>query len=190
MLSLIGFDNMIGELDVLKIITKKLDSADIPYMVSGSIAANFYTTPRMTRDIDIVIQVQDTDAERIYSLFSDEFYADKDMIRDAIRKKSMFNIIHNEGIIKVDFIVRKDSEYRRLEFERRRSIVFEGLKIDITTPEDLVISKLYWAKDSLSETQLRDVRNILKTVESMDMDYINKWVMKLGLDKIYKEVKK
>ena len=56
------------------------------------------------------------------------------------------------------------SEYRRLEFERRRSIFFEGLKIDITSPEDLVISKLYWAKNSLSETQLRDVRNLLNTV--------------------------
>jgi hypothetical protein len=138
---------MIGELDVLKIVTKKLDSADIPYMVSGSIAGNFYTTPRMTRDIDIVIQVQDTDAERIYSLFSDEFYADKDMIRDAIRKKSMFNIIHNEGIVKVDFIVRKDSEYRKLEFVRRRSIPFEGIEINIVSAEDLIISKLYWAKE-------------------------------------------
>jgi len=181
---------MIDELGVLKIVIEKLESANIPYMLSGSIAANFYTTPRMTRDIDIVIHVQAADAERIYSLFSDEFYADKDMIRDAVREKRMFNIIHNEGIVKVDFIVRKDSEYRKLEFERRRSIVFEGLKIDITTSEDLFISKLYWAKDNLSETQLRDVRNLLKTVERMDMDYINEWVIKLGLDTIYKEVKK
>ena len=80
-----------------------------------------------------------------------------DMVKVALRNKQMFNIIHNEGIIKVDFIVRKDAEYRKIEFERRRNIVFEKVSIDITSPEDLVISKLDWAKDSLSETQIGDV---------------------------------
>ncbi len=182
-----GRKDMIDELEVLKIVTKRLESADIPYMVSGSIAANFYTTPRMTRDIDIVIQVQAADAERIYSLFSDEFYADKDMIRDAIHEKRMFNIIHNEGIIKVDFIVRKDTEYRKLEFERRRSIIFEGIDINIVSAEDLIISKLYWAKDSLSDLQIRDVRNLLKTVPGLDIVYLRKWVKYLGLEEVYKK---
>lgn len=187
MLSFLRVNNLIDELAVLKILIKKLKSADIPYMVSGSIAANFYMTPRMTRDIDIVIQVETADAERIYSLFSDEFYADKDMIRDAICEKHMFNIIHNEGIVKIDFIVRKDSEYRKLEFERRRSIPFEETEIDIVSAEDLIISKLYWAKNSMSEMQIRDVKNILKTVFDLDMDYIEGWIKKIGLEDIYKE---
>ncbi len=72
-------------------------------------------------------------------------------------------ILRRRRIVKVDFIIRKDTEYRRLEFERRQSIAFEGLEIDVTSPEDLVISKLYWAKDSLSEMQLRDVGNLLST---------------------------
>lgn len=179
---------MTSELDVLKIIINKLESANIPYMLSGSVAANFYTIPRMTRDIDIVVQVQTPDAERIYSLFSGEFYVDKDMIRNAVIERSMFNIIHNEGVVKVDFIVRKDSEYRKLEFERRRSILFEGTKISIVSAEDLIISKLYWAKDSMSEMQIRDVRNLLKTVSGIDSGYMAKWINTLGLEDIYKEV--
>ncbi len=181
---------MANELEVLKIVVGKLQSANIPYMVSGSIAANFYTIPRMTRDIDIIIEAGERDAGKLFSLFSDEFYAELDSIKNAIRDKHMFNIIHNEGIVKVDFIIRKDSEYRRLEFERRRSIVFEGMKITITSPEDLVISKLYWAKDSLSEAQLKDVRNLLKTVKDIDIDYIRKWVAKLGIDEMYQEAHK
>lgn len=179
---------MTSELDVLKIIINRLESANIPYMLSGSVAANFYTIPRMTRDIDIVVQVQAPDAERIYSLFSGEFYVDKDMIRNAVIERSMFNIIHNEGVVKVDFIVRKDSEYRKLEFERRRSILFEGSKINIVSAEDLIISKLYWAKDSMSEMQIRDVRNLLKTVSGIDSGYMAKWINTLGLEDIYKEV--
>ena len=173
---------MIGELEVLKIVITRLASAGIHYMVSGSIAANFYTIPRMTRDIDIVIEVKEADAEKIFSLFSDDFYIDMDMVKVALHNKQMFNIIHNEGIIKVDFIVRKDAEYRKIEFERRRNIVFESVSIDITSPEDLVISKLDWAKDSLSETQIGDVRNLIKTVPDLDMGYIEKWVAKLGLE--------
>ncbi|MDO8141843.1 MAG: hypothetical protein Q6358_10130, partial [Candidatus Brocadiales bacterium] len=72
---------MINELEVLKIVVKRLESAGIPYMITGSIAANFYTTPRMTRDIDIVIEIGENNAEVLFSLFSDDFYIDKDSIR-------------------------------------------------------------------------------------------------------------
>jgi hypothetical protein len=159
-------------------------------MVTGSIAANFYTTPRMTRDIDMVIELEEKDVEKFLSLFADDFYLDKDAIKEAIDKKQGFNIIHNEGIVKVDFIIRKETEYRRLEFERRRAIEFEGISLYVTSPEDLVLSKLYWAKESLSETQLRDVQNLLKTVSDMDMDYVERWVKKLKLEQVYREARK
>lgn len=181
---------MTTELEVLKIVVKRLELADIRYMVSGSVAANFYTTPRMTRDIDIVIEVEENDIEKLCSIFSDDFYIDADSVKAAVRDKHMFNIIHNESIVKVDFIIKKDTEYRRLEFARRQSIVFEDMKIDITSPEDLVISKLYWAKDSLSEMQLKDVGNLLITLHNVDRDYIEKWVSNLGLDKAYNKVQR
>ncbi len=181
---------MIDELEVLKIVTKKLELNNIPYMVTGSIAANFYTIPRMTRDIDIIIEINKDDAKKIFSLFADDFYIDLNSIKEAINNYHIFNIIHNTGIVKVDFIIKKNLEYRKVEFERRQSIFFEGMKLYITSPEDLVISKLFWAKDSLSEMQLKDVKNILNTVPALDMIYIKKWISKLGLDDIYKKVKR
>ena len=179
---------MTDEQEVLKIVLKRLESVEIRYMVTGSIAANFYTIPRMTRDIDIVIEVIVQDAERVFSLFSDDFYVDRETIKDAIRRKGIFNIIHHDGIVKVDFIVRKDSEYRRVEFERRRRIPFEGLSIDVVSPEDLILSKLDWARDSLSEMQIRDVKNLMETTPKLDRPYIEKWVEKLSLTEIYGKV--
>lgn len=181
---------MIDEIKVLKIVVKRLESARIPYMITGSIAANFYTTPRMTRDIDIVIEVEEKDAETLFSLFSSDFYVDKNSIRNAIHNKQIFNIIHREGIVKVDFIIRKDTNYRNLEFKNRRSIVFEGQKIFIASPEDLILSKLFWARESLSEMQIRDVNNLFKTIHNLDRGYIEKWVHELELDEVYNEVKK
>lgn len=179
---------MIDELEVLKIVAKRLESADIRYMITGSIAANFYTTPRMTRDIDIVIEAEENDADTLFSLFSKDFYIDKDAVRNAIHDKRMFNIIHNEGVIKIDFIIRKDSEYRKTEFKRQRTIIFEELRIHITSPEDLILSKLFWAKESLSEMQISDVKNMMKTVQDLDLDYIQNWVKVLELEEIYKKL--
>jgi hypothetical protein len=44
---------MTSESDTIKEIVRRLDNAEIKYMFTGSVAANFYTVPRMTRDIDI-----------------------------------------------------------------------------------------------------------------------------------------
>lgn len=179
---------MINELEVLKIVVKRLESAGMPYMITGSIAANFYTTPRMTRDIDIVIEIGENNIEVLFSLFSDDFYIDKDSIRNAICNKQIFNIIHKEGVVKIDFIIRKDKKYSKIEFSRKRSIVFEELKINVTSPEDLILSKLFWAKDTLSEMQIRDVRNLMKTVPDLDIKYIENWIKELELEAIYRKV--
>ena len=178
---------MINELDVLRIVVKRLVSAGIPYMITGSTAANFYTIPRMTRDIDIVIEVGGENTETLFFLFASDFYIDKDSIRSAIHNRQIFNIIHNEGLIKVDFIIKKETEYRKTEFQRRRSMVFEGLKMDIASPEDLILSKLFWAKESFSEMQIQDVKNLMRTVPDLDVNYIEKWLPGLGIEEVYKE---
>lgn len=179
---------LINEIEILKLVVTRLTSARIPYMVTGSIAANFYTTPRMTRDIDIVIEVEEKDAETLYSLFSSNFYVDKQAIKNAIHNKQIFNIIHNVEVVKVDFIIRKDTNYRDLEFKNRRCIVWEGQEIFVASPEDLILSKLFWARESLSEIQLRDVRNLFRTSPNLDRGYIEKWVRELKLDEVYNEV--
>jgi len=58
----------------------------------------------------------------------------------------------------------------------------------MVAPEDLILSKLDWAKDSRSQVQLDDVRNLLRSVQGLDTDYLNRWVERLGLDALYQEV--
>lgn len=179
---------MSEELEVLKIVTQRLKDADIPYMITGSIASNFYTVPRMTRDIDIVIELKPKDVEKIYEIFTTDFYIDKDVVKAEVARKGMFNIIHNEYVVKVDFIVKKDTEYRRGEFLRRRHIQIEETGLFLTAPEDLIISKLEWAKKSHSEMHLKDVKNILNSVEDLDRAYLKNWAGKLGLSELLQEV--
>jgi len=168
------------ELEVLKIVANKLDSAGIKYIISGSVAANFYAQPRMTRDIDIVIWVTAFNADSVYDLFKEDFYIDKDSVDEAIRNMGMFNIIHNELVVKVDFIVAGDSEYNKMRLKRKKINVVEGVSLSIISPEDLILSKLLWAKDSHSEIQFRDVRNVLAFNKNrLDLSYLEEWAAKL-----------
>lgn len=181
---------MAEELQVLKQVCQDLEKAKIPYMITGSTAANFYAVPRMTRDIDIVIEIRKGDVDRFLNTFKDKFYIDRDSILEAIEKESMFNILHNESVVKIDFVVRKNSPYRLIEFERRRRVPFEGVTISVVAPEDLILSKLFWAKDSLSEMQLGDVKNLLRTLKDLDTIYLEKWIRSLDLGQVYSKVKK
>lgn len=89
---------------------------------------------------------------------------------------------------KVDLIVRKNSEYRHVAFERRKSVEFAGVSTWITSREDLILSKLVWASDSGSEMQLRDVRTLID--ESVDWAYLKDRAAKLGVAAKLDEVSK
>lgn len=142
----------------------------------------------MTRDIDLVVELSEADIGRVVMLFQHDHYIDRDMVRRAIQDRSMFNMIHNALVVKVDCVVRKDSEYRREEFARRRPIVIDGRQVMIVAPEDLILSKLDWAKDSRSQMQLDDARNLLRSVQDLDGGYLSRWADQLGLAALYREV--
>lgn len=179
---------MPDELDVLKTVAGQLEEAGISYMVTGSIAANFYSQPRMTRDIDIVIDLSAGQAEKLYSVFKGDFYVDKGAIEEALTNRSMFNIIHFAIGVKVDLIIRKEGEYRDIEFSRKLKREMEGFALFMVSPEDLVLSKLVWAKESLSEVQLADVRNIVSfNRDNLDFDYLREWAQKLSVLESFKK---
>jgi len=143
----------------------------------------------MTRDIDLVVEVEPVDVDKIVNLFSDDCYIDRDSVRQAVDAHSMFNIIHNEWVVKADFIVRKNEEYRREEFSRRQKIVIEDTIIFVVSAEDLILSKLIWGRQSQSDLQLGDVRQMISTVSGLDWKYIKKWANVLGIVTLLKKAK-
>jgi hypothetical protein len=174
------------ELDIVRDVSARLDGAHIGYMLTGSMAMNYYAQPRMTRDIDVVVALRPTDAARMVEIFSPDYYVSREAVDSSIAHQSLFNLIHNESVIKVDCIVRKQSEYRLTEFNRRQRITIETFETWIVSKEDLILSKLFWAKDSRSETQLGDVKNLIST--GCDRGYIEQWTRELGVGSLWQEV--
>jgi hypothetical protein len=157
--------------------------------MTGSMAQAVYSTPRMTRDIDIVVQVYSADVDNFVNLFKKDFYIDRESVRRAILERGMFNIIHTETVIKVDMIVRKDDDYRVEEFTRKRKIDVSGTQVWVVAPEDLILSKLVWVKQSQSDLQAGDVHQMLVGRENLDMEYIEKWSKALGVFEIFNQAK-
>jgi predicted nucleotidyltransferase len=150
-----------AELEVLQEALARLEGAGIAYMLTGSVALSYYAEPRMTRDVDLVIEAAGLEPKSIVALFATDYYISEDDVGRAIAARTMFNVLHLGKVVKLDFIVRKDTPYRRREFERRQRVQMPGFEAWIVSREDLILSKLAWAKESGSELQLRDVAALL-----------------------------
>jgi hypothetical protein len=134
---------MQNELDIVRDVSRRLEQGGLAYMLTGSMAMNYYAQPRMTRDIDIVVTLTPEDADTVVRLFTPDYYASREAISSSIEHESLFNLIHQESVIKVDCIVRKNTPYRRAEFERRQRITIEDFSTWIASKEDLIVSKLW-----------------------------------------------
>ncbi len=164
---------------------KRIEPLGLDYMLTGSLAMMQYGVYRMTADIDIVIELKPEDASRIISAFEPDYYVPHGRVHDAIYRKFMFNVIHQATAFKIDMVVKKTTDFQLNAFERRQKIDFFGTGIYIITLEDLILSKLNWAKDSLSEKQLTDVENLLQN--EFDADYVKDWATKLGISELYEK---
>jgi hypothetical protein len=170
---------MTEELIILHDITSRLDTAGIDYMLTGSVALACHAQPRMTRDIDLVVAFFLKDAARITDVLGSGYYVSKEAAREAVLHQSSFNAIHEATLIKVDFMVRKREDYRLHEFSRRVKVRLADFELWVVSKEDLILSKLEWARESLSERQLTDVENLIAT--GCDEAYLRTWSAVLNL---------
>jgi hypothetical protein len=162
-----------------------LDEAGVPFMIAGSFASTTHGLPRTTQDLDIVIDPPDAaciDA-LVGSMSSDAYYVDAGTARDALRRRSMFNVVDHASGWKVDFIIRKNRDFSRGEFARRMELPLLGVPVFVASAEDTIVSKLEWSRSSGgSERQRRDVAGVLATMgDQLDRAYVERWVRELEL---------
>lgn len=171
---------MNSELEVLLDVVARLEGAGIPYMLTGSVAMSLYAEPRMTRDIDLVVELAGSEAAHVAGLFAPDYYVEEEAVRAAIASRGLVNLFHLEHLVKVDLIVRKDDEFRRHEFARRSRRSVGSRSAWVVAKEDLILAKLAWAAEGESALQLRDVRNLLAS--GVDRDYLRHWSRRIGLE--------
>jgi hypothetical protein len=174
--------------DTLADVIGRLDLAEVPYMVTGSLASSYHGEPRSTLDVDIVIDPETATLERLVdALLEASFYVDRGVATQALAERSQFNAISGDSV-KVDFIIRKARPFSVTEFARREPADLLGTMGYVATAEDVVLSKLEWAAASGSDRQVRDAAAIVAIDEALDRTYIARWAAALGVSEAWRSI--
>lgn len=172
---------------VLLSVVAVLERLGIPYLVGGSMASALYGVARSTLDADIVADIRQDQVSALVSALGEEFYADDQMIRDAINHRGSFNLIHLKTMFKVDVFIRKERPFDQMQFERRIEQVFAAnpaQKAFMASAEDIILAKLEWYRlgNEISDRQWRDILGVLKVQAGrLDIDYLRKWAVELNV---------
>jgi len=167
------------------LVTQTLEKIGISYAVGGSLASSLHGIMRSTLDVDIVADMKLEHIQPLVATLSKEFYADDEMMKDAIEHHSSFNLIHYETAFKVDIFIRKLRAFDQMQLERRRTSVIATdpeQSIYVVSPEDIVLAKLEWYRmgGDVSDRQWRDILGVLKTqAGELELEYLRKWAGEL-----------
>jgi len=175
-------------LTVFSNLIKSLDEIKIEYMLVGSLASMVYGEPRMTKDFDLVIEIKPKDLKKFYEFFDlkDYYVPPYEVLSQELLNSGSFNLIHHESGYKIDFMFRKNNAHSIEEFNRKTKLdIIDGVKTYIASPEDVIIKKLLFFKEGLSQKHIEDIKGILANTE-LDYVYLNKWLDNLNLVELWK----
>jgi alkanesulfonate monooxygenase SsuD/methylene tetrahydromethanopterin reductase-like flavin-dependent oxidoreductase (luciferase family) len=162
-------------------VTSALESLEIPYVIGGSMASTAHGRIRTTLDVDIVADLKPAHVDALVQALGNAFYVDASAARNAIQRRSSFNLIHLEMMFKVDIFIPQDRAFDRQQLRRGEKQII-GPEPDqtayVASAEDIVLAKLEWYRlgGEVSERQWRDVLGILEVSGNrLDQDYLRRW---------------
>jgi hypothetical protein len=173
-------DNVPDILAAITPIVEALEEFGIPYHIGGSVASSLYGLPRLTIDADLVADIRMEHVRPLIRQLETDYYIDEDMIRDALRRQSSFNVIHQDTILKVDIFIPKSRLFDQEELRRaQQEVLLEGTRpFNVASPEGTILNKLEWYRmgGEVSDRQWNDILGVLKVQGThLDMDYLKKW---------------
>lgn len=168
------------EKELLADCLRRLNRAGVPYMLTGSMASNYWGIPRTTHDLDFVVQLPENAISALAAAFTDDFYLDPEMIRSAFRPPHQFNAIDTRSALKVDFWLLQPNLFEKTMFDRRIRADLFGETAWICTAEDVILHKLHWHKMTPSERQIGDAAGVVAVqTGALDKDYLRQWAREL-----------
>jgi len=157
---------------------QRLNRVNIAYMLTGSMASNYWGIPRTTHDLDFVVQLQEASIPALLSAFEDSFFIQESAVESAFRPPHQFNAIDQRSALKVDFWMLREDPFEQAMFARRMAVQLFGVAAWMATAEDVILHKLIWNELNPSERQLNDAAGIVAVQENkLDQDYLRKWAI-------------
>lgn len=160
----------------------------IRFHLTGGITAVAYGEPRMTQDLDLVIDAAATTRHRddfLVALVEAGFYLEESTARAAIEGHRMFQILDVEEALKLDLYPEGS-----IPGELDRSVMAEvlhGLSLPIAARSDAALSKLIWASKG-SHKSRRDLRHILARATDAETTTVHRGAVERNLQALLEEI--
>jgi hypothetical protein len=174
--------------DALAPLVEAFQLLGIAYHLVGSLASVSHGVARSTLDADIVADLRFNHIDALVDRLKSDYYIDADMIHDAVRDRSSFNVIHLPTMFKVDVFILKATDYDRQTFLRADLAALDNEADSplffVESAEDVVLNKLRWYRlgGEVSERQWNDVLGVLRVQsDALDMNYLHQWAATLGV---------
>ena len=156
------------------------EQLNIDYYIGGSVVSSLYGFPRATFDVDLIANLRLEHVSSLVKLLNATYYIDEDMIRDAIRHLSSFNILYLNTMLKIDVFIPKQRAFDKEEQQHiQQAVLVEGTRLFlVTSPEDIILNKLEWYRmgNEISDRQWNDILGVLKVQEAkLDLTYLQHW---------------
>ena len=165
--------------DTILRVQKILSDQKVAFHFTGGLAASFYGEPRLTQDVDVVVQIQNEKAGQIIKSLSEKFSVESSVAKEAIKNKRLFQAIDEANMVKIDLHI---GEKIPGELTRsKKSELFQGCKVPLVSVEDSILSKLIWIKEG-SEKAIKDVQTIFKAQKNIDKSYLEQKAQELGIE--------
>ena len=175
-------------------VVKAFEKIGVSYYLGGSVASSAYGIARATLDVDLVADLKTQHVNSLTEMLKSDYYIDKEMILDAIKRHASFNLIHLETMLKVDIFIIKDRPYDGVAFQRKRKDTLDeeqgAAEFYLASPEDIILNKLEWFQmgGKVSERQWHDVLGIMKVQrELIDKEYLRRWATELGISDLLEQ---
>jgi hypothetical protein len=179
--------------DLISLFVVPLNRLDIPYMVTGAVAAVVYGEPRFTRDLDLVLDLRPGDAARLEADFpAAHFYVPPLEVIEQEAQRTQgghFNLIHHETALKADCYVLGNDPLHRWALGRRVGQDAGGVPVWVAPIEYVILRKLQWHREGGSPRHLDDVRAMLRVSGAkVDGPALATWIGRLGLEAEWRQV--
>jgi hypothetical protein len=169
-----------------------LERLDIPYMVVGGFAAIFYGEPRLTIDVDIVVDMKPGHVRPFVAAFPvPDYYASEEGVYDSLQQCYPFNVLHPVTGAKVDLVPLPPDPFSRAAFQRRQRLEYDnaGNTAAFIIPEDIILAKLVAFQRTGSDKHLKDARGVLVTQwGQLDLQAIRRGAQAAGVLHRFEEI--
>lgn len=174
--------------NLFALFTDRLEALGVAYMVTGSVASMVYGEPRLSHDVDLVLELEDDRAAAalVAAFPLEEFYcAPLEVVRLEARRSSRghFNIIHHATGFKADVYLAGRDPLHRSALKERRAVDLAGSRLHLAPPEYVIVRKLEYYREGGSAKHLEDIRGILRVSgDAIDHDALALAVEARGLE--------